>query len=127
MHQQNNNSAIASRILYTMVRVGDLERSINFYSNALGMRELKRETFTEGLFTLVFMGYQGSKVSIELSYNWDKDSYNHRTGYGHIALEVDDIYATSKRLENRGINATRAPGPTTYAVDENDLRENQRL
>jgi lactoylglutathione lyase len=123
MHQHKNSSAIASRILYTMIRVGDLERSIAFYSKALGMHELKRETFTEGRFTLVFMGYEDSKTSIELTYNWDEDKYQHGTGYGHIALEVEDIYVASARLQNMGINVTRAPGPMTYSVDETGLKE----
>jgi lactoylglutathione lyase len=123
MLQQNNSSAIASRILYTMVRVANLDRSIEFYSKALGMHELKRETFTEGRFTLVFMGYEGSEVSIELTHNWDEHNYRHGTGYGHIALEVEDIYAASQRLKDIGINVTREAGPMTYAVDETGLRE----
>jgi len=121
----NNKHSTAGKILYTMIRVGDLDRSIAFYSNALGMKELRRENFTEGRFTLVFMGYDEETFSttIELTYNWDQDHYQHGTGFGHIALGVSDIYASCKYLEKKGVKIIRAPGPMTYAVDETGHKE----
>ena len=125
MTKKHNPEIMPSRILYTMVRVSDLDRSIEFYRDALGMRELKRETFTEGKFTLVFMGYGDdmSNVTVELTYNWGDNSYSHGTGYGHIALSVSDIYATSKHLESIGVNIIRAPGEMTFASDETGEKE----
>ncbi len=125
MSNINNTSAIPSRILYTMIRVADLDRSIEFYHDALGMKELRRETFTEGRFTLVFMGYgdAASDPTIELTYNWDESNYEHGTGYGHVALAVEDIYAASERLAKMGVNVTRAPGPMMVASDETGERE----
>ena len=106
-------SPVPSRILYTMLRVGDLDESLAFYRESLGMHEKRRETFTEARFTLVFIGYDGASPSalIELTYNWDHDAYSYGTGYGHIALEVDDIYAVCERLERSGVTITRQPGP----------------
>jgi len=108
-----------------MIRVGDLDRSITFYRDVLGMREVKRETFTEGRFTLVFMGYgdDASSPTIELTYNWDQDIYSHGSGYGHMALAVVDIYAACERLENQGVTVSRKAGPMTHAVDETGARE----
>lgn len=108
-----------------MVRVSNLDRSIAFYRDALGMHELRRETFTEDRFTLVFVGYgdEASNAVIELTYNWDEDSYEHGTGYGHVALEVADMYAACKRLEGMGVKIVREPGLMTYAVDETGHRE----
>lgn len=118
------NDNTPHRILHTMLRVRDLECSIEFYTEALGMKELRRETFTEGRFTLVFMGYgnEASNTVIELTYNWDEKSYTHGTGYGHIALAVEDIYAVSMHLTKMGVNVTRAPGPMTVASDETGER-----
>ena len=121
----NNASIIPSRILYTMVRVGDLDKSIDFYTKVLGMKELRRESFTEGRFTLVFIGYgdESSNAVIELTYNWDKCSYELGTGYGHVALAVEDIYAATERMKGLGVNVVREPGPMTHAVDETGQRE----
>jgi len=120
-----NEASIPSRVLYTMVRVSDLELSIEFYKNILGMKELRRESFTEGRFTLVFIGYgdESTNAVIELTYNWDKDSYQHGTGYGHVALAVNDIYAAVQRMKSLGVNVVREPGPMTHAVDETGERE----
>jgi lactoylglutathione lyase len=125
MSKKNNPSDIPSRVLYTMVRVTDLDRSVAFYRDALGMRELRRETFTEERFTLVFMGYsdEAPHAVIELTYNWDKDSYELGTGYGHVALEVADIYAACERLAKLGVNIVRAPGPMAFGPDETGERE----
>jgi len=108
-----------------MLRVSNLERSIAFYRDALGMSELRRETFTQGRFTLAFIGYgdDASNAVIELTYNWDEDSYELGTGYGHIALEVADIYAACNRLEGMGVKIIREPGLMTFAVDETGHRE----
>lgn len=116
---------IPSRILYTMIRVADLDRSIDFYQNVLGMKELRRENFTDGRFTLVFLGYGGeaSNAVIELTYNWDKNNYELGTGYGHVALAVNDIYGVIERLRSLDVNIAREPGPMTYAVDETGHRE----
>ena len=108
-----------------MFRVSNLETSIQFYRKALGMRELYRENFTEGRFTLVFMGYGDEQThpAIELTYNWDQDSYQHGTRYGHVALEVVDIYAACKRIAKEGYTVLRDAGPMTFAVDETGHKE----
>jgi len=125
MNQTQTLSALPSRILYSMYRVGDLERSVAFYRDVLGMRELRRENFTEGRFTLVFIGYgnEGSSAVIELTYNWDESSYQHGNGYGHIALEVENIDAACKRFVKMGVTILREPGPMIFAVDETGHRE----
>jgi len=119
------DDVLPSRILYSMYRVSDLERSVTFYREVLGMNELRRENFTEGRFTLVFIGYGGedSNAVIELTYNWDETSYQHGNGYGHIALEVEDIESACQRFENMGVKILRQPGPMLYAVDETGHRE----
>lgn len=125
MSKENNQPVIPTRILYTMIRVGDLERSLEFYKNALGMNELRRENFSQGRFTLVFIGY-GNKLAnalIELTYNWDEERYELGTGYGHIALKVSDIYAACKRLELMGVKISLQPGPMAYAADETGHKE----
>jgi len=108
-----------------MFRVANLENSVAFYQEALGMTELRRENFTEGRFTLVFMGYgeEASEAVIELTYNWDKEHYQHGTRYGHVALEVKDIYATSQQLKAAGVTVLRDAGPMSYAVDETGHKE----
>ncbi len=114
-----------SRILYTMIRVSDLDRSIAFYRDALGMAEQRRETFPEGRFTLVFMGYgdDAQNSTIELTWNWDEDDYTHGTGYGHVALEVAEIYAACERLVELGVKVTRDPGPMKFVPTETGERE----
>jgi len=125
MTHQEQMITYPTRILYTMLRVRDLEQSLTFYKEALGMHELRRETFSEARFTLVFVGYgdPDSDAVIELTYNWDEASYDHGTGYGHIALEVDDIYAASKRLAHMDVKVVREPGPMKMAADETGERE----
>lgn len=110
-------------ILYTMVRVQDLDRSLRFYCDALGMQEVRRETFTDAKFSLVFVGYANNSTLIELTYNWGDNSYSHGTGYGHIALEVQDIQQVCNQLSDFGINVVRAPGPMKMAPDETPERE----
>jgi lactoylglutathione lyase len=106
-----------------MVRVRDLDRSLRFYCDALGMQELRRETFTDAEFTLVFVGYPDSNAMIELTYNWGAHSYSHGTGYGHIALEVHDIHHVCSHLSELGVKITRDPGPMKMAPDETGERE----
>ncbi|HDL3967321.1 TPA: lactoylglutathione lyase, partial [Mannheimia haemolytica] len=101
------------RILHTMLRVGDLERSIKFYTDVLGMRLLRRSENEQYKYSLAFLGYADESESavIELTYNWGVDSYELGTAYGHIALGVDDIYQTIKDVRAAGGNITREPGP----------------
>jgi lactoylglutathione lyase len=125
MNNDINTSLMPSRILYPMIRVSELDRSLTFYIGALGMRELRRESFTEGRFTLVFIGY-GEEVSstvLELTYNWDVQRYEHGSGYGHLALEVADIKRTCERLAGMGVKIVRDPGPMKFAADESRSRE----
>ncbi|WP_299729606.1 lactoylglutathione lyase [uncultured Tateyamaria sp.] len=110
-------------ILYTMLRVRDLDRSLRFYRDALGMQEARRETFTDAEFTLVFVGYANSDALIELTYNWGDNSYSHGTGYGHIAVQVHDIVQVCRHLSDLGIEILRAPGPMKMAPDETGERE----
>ena len=123
MNSQANHSAIPSRILYTMLRVQDLGRSLRFYCDSLGMQEVRRETFTDAKFTIVFVGYPNSSALIELTFNWGDSSYSHGTGYGHIALEVQDIKQVCSHLSELGVEIVRAPGPMKMAPDETGERE----
>jgi lactoylglutathione lyase len=101
------------RILHTMIRVGDLDRSVDFYTNVLGMRELRRKDYPEGEFTLAFVGYgeESEEAVIELTYNWGEDGYDLGDGFGHIAIEVDDVYAAAEAIRERGGRILREPGP----------------
>ncbi len=101
------------RILHTMLRVGNLEQSIQFYSEVLGMTLLRRKDYPQGEFTLAFLGYGAvsENTVIELTHNWGKQSYQLGTGYGHIALEVDDVYAATQEIAKRGGQITREAGP----------------
>jgi lactoylglutathione lyase len=101
------------RILHTMLRVGDLDRSIDFYTRVLGMRLLRRADYPEGRFTLAFLGYadESEQSAIELTFNWDTAAYELGTGYGHIALEVDDVYASCAEIRERGGRILREAGP----------------
>jgi lactoylglutathione lyase len=101
------------RILHTMLRVGDQERSIKFYTEVLGMRVLRQKDYPDGRFTNTFIGYgdEANEAAIELTYNWDTDRYDLGDGYGHIALEVDDVYAATEEIRQRGGNIIRDAGP----------------
>lgn len=104
------------RLLHTMLRVGDLERSLAFYTEVLGMRLLRRKDYPEGKFTLAFVGYQDESegAAIELTYNWDTASYDLGDGYGHIALEVPDAYKACAEIKSRGGKVAREAGPMKH-------------
>lgn len=97
-----------------MIRVGDLERSVKFYTEVLGMRLMKKKEYPEGKFTLVFLGY--GEESLELTYNWDTNAYDIGTGFGHIAIGVDDIYTTCQEIAGKGGRVTREPGPMKHGT-----------
>ncbi|MDM5075604.1 lactoylglutathione lyase [Aeromonas media] len=101
------------RILHTMLRVGDLQRSIDFYTRVLGMTLLRKSENSEYKYTLAFVGYGDEKdeAVIELTYNWGVSEYERGSAYGHIALEADDIYGTCDALRAAGAKITREPGP----------------
>ncbi|HTQ70446.1 MAG TPA: lactoylglutathione lyase [Acidocella sp.] len=104
--------------LHTMLRVGDLERSVGFYTGLLGMKELRRTEVPEGKYTLVFVGYgdEASNTVLELTYNWGVDKYEPGTAFGHLALGVPDIYATCERLRAAGAKISREPGPVKFGT-----------
>ncbi len=101
------------RILHTMLRVGNLEKSINFYTNIFGMKLLRRKDYPEGKFTLAFLAYgpESENTAIELTCNWDTESYELGTGFGHIAIEVDDVYAATEEIRQAGGKIIRDAGP----------------
>jgi lactoylglutathione lyase len=96
-----------------MLRVGDLDRAIDFYTKVLGMRLLRRQDYPEGRFTLAFVGYgaESEQSVIELTHNWDTSAYELGTGFGHIALEVEDVYQACDQIRERGGRIMRAAGP----------------
>ena len=104
------------RILHTMIRVGDLEKSIAFYTEALGMQLLRKKDYPGGEFTLAFLGYGSEQDTavIELTHNWGTSSYDLGTGFGHIALETDDIEGACNRVRELGGQVTREPGPMKH-------------
>jgi lactoylglutathione lyase len=101
------------RMLHTMLRVGDLQRSIDFYTQVLGMQLLRQKEYPDGKFTLAFVGYgsEADNTVIELTYNWGVDSYDLGKGFGHIALEVDDVYQAAAEIRQRGGKILREAGP----------------
>lgn len=104
------------RILHTMLRVGDLDRSLKFYTEVLGMRLLRRTDYPDGKFTLAFVGFQNESdgAVLELTFNWGVDKYDIGTGYGHVALEVDDAYSACAEIKQRGGAVTREAGPMKH-------------
>ncbi len=101
------------RILHTMLRVGDLQRSITFYTELLGMKLLRQKEYPDGRFTLAFLGYgdESANTVLELTCNWGVESYEIGTAFGHIALEVDDVYQATDALNKRGGKVIREAGP----------------
>lgn len=106
------------RLLHTMLRVGNLDKSLAFYTEVLGMKLLRRKDYPEGRFTLAFVGYgeESETAVIELTHNWDTDSYDLGTGYGHIALEVDDAYAACDAVRTKGGKVVREAGPMKHGT-----------
>ncbi|HBT33013.1 MAG TPA: lactoylglutathione lyase [Pusillimonas sp.] len=106
------------RILHTMLRVGNLDRSLAFYTEVLGMRLLRKQDYPGGKFTLAFVGYEdeANGAAIELTYNWDTDRYDLGDGYGHIALEVEDAYAACETIRSKGGRVVRDAGPMKHST-----------
>src|SRR5919107_5393923 len=104
------------RILHTMIRVGDLQRSIDFYTQVLGMRLLRKADYPGGRFTNAFVGYdeESKPAVLELTHNWDTKSYELGTGYGHVALEVEDAYAACAEIKRKGGVVVREAGPMKH-------------
>jgi lactoylglutathione lyase len=104
------------RLLHTMLRVGDLERSLRFYTEVLGMRLLRRKDYPEGRFTLAFVGYGDERdhTVLELTHNWDTTAYDLGSGYGHIAIGVEDIVSTCAAIADKGGRVVRPPGPMKH-------------
>jgi lactoylglutathione lyase len=101
------------RLLHTMLRTGNLQRSIDFYTDVLGMRLLRQKEYPEGEFTLAFLGYgdEADNTVIELTYNWGVETYDMGNAYGHIAIEVDDVYQATERIKAQGCKILRDAGP----------------
>ncbi|MCK4743002.1 MAG: lactoylglutathione lyase [Sulfuriflexus sp.] len=101
------------RLLHTMLRVGDLQKSIKFYTEILGMTLLRQKDYPDGKFTLAFVGYgdESNNTAIELTHNWDTDSYDVGNGFGHLAIEVDDVYIATDSIKKNGGKILREAGP----------------
>jgi lactoylglutathione lyase len=106
------------RMLHTMIRVGNLEQSLQFYCDVLGMKLIRQKDYPDGKFTLAFVGFgdESDHTVIELTYNWGVEEYEIGTGFGHIALGVEDIYRTCAAIKARGGKVTREPGPMKHGT-----------
>ncbi|MFC3901667.1 lactoylglutathione lyase [Acinetobacter marinus] len=106
------------RMLHTMLRVGNLDKSLQFYTEVLGMKLLRQRDYEEGRFTLAFVGYgdESDHTVLELTYNWDTSSYDLGDGYGHIAIGVEDAYQACEQIKARGGNVVREAGPMKGGV-----------
>ena len=115
----NNDVKNEYRLAHTMIRVRDLEKSLDFYTRLLGMHVLRQKEYPDGKFTNTFIGYgpEDTNTVIELTYNWDqKEPYEMGTGWGHLALEVPDVYAACAVLEKEGANIPRPAGPMKHGT-----------
>ena len=106
------------RMLHTMIRVGDLDKSIEFYTQVMGMRLLRQKDYPDGRFTLAFVGYdeEDKAAVIELTHNWDTDSYDMGNGFGHIALAVEDVYQACEDIKARNGEVVREAGPMKHGT-----------
>ncbi|UTW45346.1 lactoylglutathione lyase [bacterium SCSIO 12696] len=106
------------RLLHTMLRVGDLDKSIEFYVDVLGMTLLRRKDYPDGRFTLAFLGYgpESEHTALELTHNWDTDSYQLGNGFGHLAIEVADVYDACEQIRAKGGNVIRDAGPMKHGT-----------
>lgn len=104
------------RLLHTMLRVGNLQRSLDFYTDVLGMKLLRQKEYPDGKFTLAFVGYgdESDTTVLELTHNWETESYDLGQGYGHIAIEVDDAYAACAQIKAKGGKIVREAGPMMH-------------
>jgi lactoylglutathione lyase len=114
--KNNRYGEIPMRILHTMLRVADLENSLAFYTDVLGMKLLRRNDYPDGKFTLAFVGYtdEASGAVIELTHNWGVKKYELGDAYGHIAIEVDDAYTACEKIKQRGGKVAREAGPMKH-------------
>ena len=106
------------RFLHTMIRVGDLDRSIKFYTEILGMKLLRKKEYPEGKFTLAFVGYgpESEEAVIELTYNWDRSEYDQGDGFGHLAIQTSDAAAACEEIKKRGGRVVREAGPMKHGT-----------
>lgn len=106
------------RLLHTMIRVNDLDESLKFYCDRLGMKLLRKRDFPSGEFTLAFVGYGGedNHTVVELTYNYGKHQYDLGNAFGHLAVGVDDIYKTCSELKGKGVKVSREPGPMAHGT-----------
>ena len=107
-----------SQFLHTMLRVGDLQRSVDFYTKGFGMKEIRRRDVPDGKYTLVFVGYgeEDSNTLLELTYNYGTETYDQGTAFGHLAIGVPDVAATTETLRSFGAKVTREPGPVKFGT-----------
>lgn len=108
------------RMLHTMIRVNDLDESLKFYCDVLGMKLLRKKDYESGRFSLAFVGYgsEAENAVIELTFNWDTHQYDLGNAFGHIAIGVEDIYKTCETLRNKGAKISRDPGPMKHGSTE---------